>query len=424
MSLLDLITGGKSSESSADLEKALQAIQAVQTPTADEMKYKVQQLVSAGKITPQQAKTFLQDPNALASLNIDQTGTNAQQQSISGLLSAANHGGLNPEEEAQMQQILQQLGTQEKGANDAALQNQAARGALTSGETLAAQLQNNQNATVNANQNATATAGQAYQQMLNELSQAGALGSGLQGQQNTQANTVGAATNAINQFNAAQQQGTENLNTTTNNNAQQANLQNEQGISNQNVGNANQYSQYQAQLPQQIYQDQLQKASAEAGAYGNQANNASQQGAQQASLIGNIIGTGGQVAAAGFGKPVAPTTGAAGYSSGYAPPASANTEQYAPPGYSMGGEIRNYLNGGSVGGRAPVSGNSPKNDIVPARLSPGEIVLPRTIAQNPQEANVMDFLNRVRQKKEGPTQIHPEDSAHLLKALTIARHQP
>lgn len=39
--------------------------------------------------------------------------------------------------------------------------------------------------------------------------------------------------------------------------------------------------------------------------------------------------------------------------------------------------------GGKVGGKADVKGDSPKNDTVPAMLSPGEIVIPRTIAQHP-----------------------------------------
>lgn len=36
-----------------------------------------------------------------------------------------------------------------------------------------------------------------------------------------------------------------------------------------------------------------------------------------------------------------------------------------------------------VPGKASVAGDSPKNDTVPARLSPGEIVIPRSIAQHP-----------------------------------------
>lgn len=42
--------------------------------------------------------------------------------------------------------------------------------------------------------------------------------------------------------------------------------------------------------------------------------------------------------------------------------------------------------GGSVPGKAPVDGNSLKNDVVDAKLSPGEVVLPRTISHDPKKA--------------------------------------
>jgi hypothetical protein len=45
--------------------------------------------------------------------------------------------------------------------------------------------------------------------------------------------------------------------------------------------------------------------------------------------------------------------------------------------------------GGQIPGKAPVKGNSPKNDVVPAVLSPGEVVIPRSVmgsANAPQDA--------------------------------------
>jgi hypothetical protein len=390
VSFLDTFTGGKSSEASSDLENALLDIQGVQAPTTQSMQYQLQKLVQAGVLTPQQAQTYLQSPNALQSENVDQTGTDAQQKSIAEMLSAADQGGLNPNEQAQMQSIIQGLNTQEKGANDAVVQNQAARGALTGGETMAAQLEGNQAADVNANQLGLGTASNAYTQMLNELTSAGAAGSALQGQQNTQANTVAAATNAINQFNTAQQQNEANFNTTNTNAAQAANVENAQNISNQNVANENAYSQYQAQLPQEVEQDQMQKAAAEAGVSENQASNDTTQGGQEAGLIGGVVGAAGKVGAA------------------YATPVKA----------AEGGEIHEYLNGGLVkadrpGERALVKGNSPRNDRIPADLSEGEIVLPRSISQHPQPDKVMAFLNRIR----GPKMPHPDDTAHVLQAL-------
>ncbi len=46
----------------------------------------------------------------------------------------------------------------------------------------------------------------------------------------------------------------------------------------------------------------------------------------------------------------------------------------------------NFEAGGPVPGQAKVEGNSLKNDVVDAKLSPGEVVLPRTVAHDPEKA--------------------------------------
>lgn len=50
----------------------------------------------------------------------------------------------------------------------------------------------------------------------------------------------------------------------------------------------------------------------------------------------------------------------------------------------QGGQI-DYRKGGSVPGKAPVKGDSPKNDIVDAKLSPGEVVIPRSAMNDEDE---------------------------------------
>lgn len=50
--------------------------------------------------------------------------------------------------------------------------------------------------------------------------------------------------------------------------------------------------------------------------------------------------------------------------------------------------------GGPVPGKAAVAGDHPKNDTVPAMLSPGEIVIPRSIVQQGPEA-IMAFAKQV-----------------------------
>lgn len=55
--------------------------------------------------------------------------------------------------------------------------------------------------------------------------------------------------------------------------------------------------------------------------------------------------------------------------------------------------------GGKIGGRAPVQGDSEQNDKVPALLSPGEIVIPRSATSDPDEAH--QFVDKIMRKKAG-----------------------
>lgn len=66
-------------------------------------------------------------------------------------------------------------------------------------------------------------------------------------------------------------------------------------------------------------------------------------------------------------------------------------------GKAHGGEIENMKMGGHVPGQAQVRGDSLKNDTVHAMLSPGEIVIPRTVAQsgNPAQA-AAQFVEKVK----------------------------
>jgi hypothetical protein len=71
---------------------------------------------------------------------------------------------------------------------------------------------------------------------------------------------------------------------------------------------------------------------------------------------------------------------------------------------SQGGEMHDYKSGGNVPGQAAHPGNNPKNDVVPAMLSKGEVVLPNTVtkaADAPDKAKA--FMQAIMdQKKTGP----------------------
>lgn len=76
-------------------------------------------------------------------------------------------------------------------------------------------------------------------------------------------------------------------------------------------------------------------------------------------------------------------------------------------------KVSDFRNGGSVPGQAPVAGDHPANDIVPAKLSPGEVVVPRTAMSDDEEFDA--FMEKFRPSKRVP-QGDP-DKPMMVQAL-------
>lgn len=85
--------------------------------------------------------------------------------------------------------------------------------------------------------------------------------------------------------------------------------------------------------------------------------------------------------------------------------------------------------GGRIDGTAPYAGDTPKNDVVPANLSPGEIVIPRTAAGSKKEAKkFIDALDdwdeepsygkvlKARQKNYADGGVVPNDEQMMQEA--------
>ncbi len=68
---------------------------------------------------------------------------------------------------------------------------------------------------------------------------------------------------------------------------------------------------------------------------------------------------------------------------------------------SMGGnQFMTASHGAVVPGQAPVQGDSDRNDKVPAMLSPGEVVLPRSVTQSSDPvAKAAEFMKHLRSPK-------------------------
>lgn len=406
MSLLDFFTGGKDNAAEDAMRKAQEAFANVQTPTAAQLTLpELQQYIEAGVVTPAQAESYLQKQNAYNNEVVPQTGTQAQIEALNQLSKVADAGAQGtPEEQAQMANAMAQMNTAIGGQEGAIEQGMQARGvpaalvqAALKEQQVGQQGQNAYLAAVNAQ-------GQMYQNALNALSQKGSVGQALQGQQNTQANTVAQAQNAMQQFNAQNQQQNSQFNAANTQAANMANAANKQQVANNNTGLSNARTQYNAQVPQTVFQDQLQKASGQAGAFQNLGNLEQQQGQQNAGIWGGLINT----ATSFIPKPTAnvPQTTTAAHG-GIVDHDHALC--MASGGYCMEG-------GGMVPGQASIGGDSLANDQIPIHASPGEAVIPRSsVAQNPEAVDAL-----LGNQNPGP-QIDFQDVATLLKAMRSIR---
>lgn len=88
-----------------------------------------------------------------------------------------------------------------------------------------------------------------------------------------------------------------------------------------------------------------------------------------------------------------------------------------------GGQATNFIGGGHVPGKAKVAGNSLKNDVVPAMLSPKEIVLPRTVTMSPdapEKAKRFVEAIQAKNKKEERNSSVPASQGY---AKLLAKHR-
>jgi|WetSurMetagenome_2_1015567.scaffolds.fasta_scaffold30283_3 hypothetical protein len=147
-----------------------------------------------------------------------------------------------------------------------------------------------------------------------------------------------------------------------------------------NNQNVNEQSKYNANLGQQTFQNEMQKAQGKAGIANAQSQNMMQQGQGQTGLIGSVVGAVGSI---------------------------------------LGGK---KSSGGEIDGNAVVQGDDERNDIVPALLSPGEIVLPRSVTQHPNAPELAkEFVKNLPPGESRP--VHPRDVRSVLQALTEIRKE-
>lgn len=273
--------------------------------------------------------------------------------------------GFNARDEADLARVEQQANRANKGRQGAIQQSMQARGLAGSGLEYALAQQSAQDS---AEMEALAGLEKNAQMMERKQSAAerlGSLGSQLQQRDYAQEARKAEAQDAISRFNTANSIQ-----------RQQANNQIANQQAAQNWGRANETGDRNTAAQYDFSRDKLGVQQSGAQMAYNKATDdwnrsqikKQQRDAKRRGLVGGVLGAAGAVTGGVLGTSMGPMGTMAGASAGY------------QAGNALGGA---FAKGGRVPGASPFPGDSEMNDIFSAQLSPGEIVLPRTIADNP-----------------------------------------
>lgn len=289
-----LIGAASSASDRAAAQQAYQQtvndLNAIGIPPEQAQQIALQRYQSAGNFNPNQEQGVQLGQSNMAGISTDPNYLAAQKQALSNLQQIGTDGGMTLSDRAQLEKSMGNVQAQERGARGAILQDAAQRGGYGSGSALASQLINSQGGANQAHSDALNIQAQAQARALQAIQGAGQLGSNLQQQEFGQKAQQAQAQDAINQWNAQNQQSLNTRNTGTTNSAQQYNLANQQNLMNSNTDTANKEQVYNQSLPQQYFQNQLQVAGMKGNARAGQASNL-QNNAQQTSNMWGGIGS-------------------------------------------------------------------------------------------------------------------------------------
>ena len=350
--------------------------QGIALPDVNDMQLQLEQLVEQGVLTPEQAQAQLADRSETDNISTDPRTKEAQMAALSGLQDIANSGGMTDSDEVNLNHIRNDEDTAARGKREAILQNAASRGLGGSGLELMSQMQNQQDAATRTSARDMDVSAQAKDRALQALMDAGKMGGDIQAQDFSQQATKANANDAIAKFNAQNQQQVGLTNTAANNAAQAANLANKQSVANANVGQRNSQQQYNKELLQKNFQNQIQKAGGQTQVAEHNSTAAGANSAAQANANNQTLATG--VAA------VSPVVGA-----------------------YMSAKSKDQNAGMSDGGI--VTGPDTGGDTEPRMLQPGEFVV--------RKKDVPEMLVKMHTNDKGKF-----DPAAFLDSITGHKH--
>lgn len=279
---------GDAAKAAAQREAALAAIQNINTPNISDMMVDYDNYENMGDLSAILQDTFTQQDSELGDVATDPRLRQAQMDALATLERISGGGGMTDIEKAQLNDTRQ--GTaQEMASGNQAIREEMARRGMGGGaqEMLLRQQLNddllNQRADQDLNINAMA-----QQRALDALAQQGSMAGSMEDRDYAQKAAVARANDEINRFNTANRQSVANANTATKNTVADRNLTNRQNISNSNVDVNNKQKDFNSNVYQQDFNNQMAKGQALAGAYDNAAAGSSAEAQRKAKMYADI----------------------------------------------------------------------------------------------------------------------------------------
>lgn len=288
-SVLSSLAGAFGGDDSQELrDKAVQELIKVKIPDPEAQKLALERYRSAGELSPELEHAIKEDPSAFEQVVQNTKYSQAQNQALQQLQSLGEEGGLSLSDKADIQTQEIANANKDKGNRDAITDEMARRGQLGSGMAMQAQLAGSQAAGDRDAQMRLQTLGSARDRALQSIQGAGDLAGKLGDQDFQQKSAVASAKDRISQFNTANAQNVQQRNIASQNAAQGANLEAKQNLMNSNVDMGNKEQQYNKELEQKRFDNEMQQAQAKANAYTGAAQGAQQQSAQNRQAWGAV----------------------------------------------------------------------------------------------------------------------------------------
>lgn len=287
--VIDFFGGGGDSQARALTEQMIKDAQSLPLPVLKEYYPELYQVVA--QMNPEQETAVDLGPSQMAGIATDPRLRQAQLNALSKL-EQMGLGEQSAEDMARMGQIQSDVNTNLQGQQGAIMQNLATRGMSGGMSELVARNMAAQQASNRQAQMSMDAKAQAERRALDAIMQSGQLGGQMQSQDFAQQQAKAQAADAINRFNAANQQDVMSRNVGAKNTAQQYNVGQANQAGQINTESRNAANLRNLNLSQQQYENELKKRGLVTGAQQDLAANYQNQAAQNRQFIGGLIGAG------------------------------------------------------------------------------------------------------------------------------------